>query len=48
MLAPGWLAAVPTLHGVQADALLLPRTGLALPGSHARHQLLLDAPMSGL
>ena len=46
--APALPAAVPTLHSMQADSLLLPGTGLALPGSHARHQLLLEAPKSGL
>ena len=48
MPVPGRLAAVPTLHGMHADALLLPSTGLAVPGAHVRHQLLLDAPISGL
>ena len=45
---PALLAAVPLLHKMQEDVLLLPGTGLALPGSHARHQLLLDVPGSGL
>ena len=45
---PSLPAAVPLLHERQADALLLPGTGLALPASHARQELTLDAPRSGL
>ena len=45
---PSLLAAVPLLHERQADALLLPGTGLALPASHARHDALLLEPESGL
>lgn len=48
MLEPGLLAAVPLLHERQAEELPLPGTGLNLPASHAMHELLLDAPRSGL
>ncbi len=46
--APALLEAVPTLQRTHADSSLLPGTGLALPGSHARQELLSVAPRSGL
>ena len=46
--APEWLAAVPTAHGMQTEASMLPGIGLALPAAHATHELVSLAPMLGL
>ena len=45
---PSVAAYDPGVHGWHADALLLPGTGLALPASHVRHALTLEAPGLGL
>ena len=39
---------LPGRHSLHADASVLPGTGLALPDSHARHDVWFDAPVSGL
>ena len=46
--APEWLAAVPTPHGMQTEASVLPGIGLALPATHATHELVPFAPTLGL
>ena len=46
--APEWSAAVPTPHGIQTEASVLPGIGLALPAAHATHELVSLAPMLGL
>ena len=46
--APEWLAAVPTAHGMQTEASVLPGTGLALPTAHATQELVPFAPALGL